>query len=266
MTTAGDAGGTGSLTGFYFREARFLSTVRLEIDGERLWLCEAASISPDQLQFVYTYPEVAVYEGGGSGQAGDEEPRNPQGIPQRGIDHRYYNPLSYHRGTVWAVEQATTIFGLRRFGFTARANDLARALFDLAALYPEHRIPECVGGYPRATHPAPGAYPQANAPQLWNATAFPLTVQTLAGIVPLAPYDTLIVDPALPDWLPELVFQNLRVGGATATLRFWRDARGQSKFQVLHKRGTLHVVRQPPPESLSADLWQRLHGVMESVA
>ncbi len=92
------------------------------------------------------------------------------------------------------------------------------------------------------------------------------TVQTLAGIVPLAPYDTLIVDPALPDWLPELVFQNLRVGGATATLRFWRDARGRSKFQVLHKRGTLHVVRQPPPESLSADLWQRLHGVMESVA
>ena len=86
MTTAGDAGGTGSLTGFYFREARFLSTVRLEIDGERLWLCEAASISPNQLQFVYTYPEVAVYEGGGSGQAGDEEPRNPQGIPQRGID------------------------------------------------------------------------------------------------------------------------------------------------------------------------------------
>ena len=188
------------------------------------------------------------------------------GIRTLSAEHHYYNPLSYHRGTVWAVEQATTIFGLRRFGFTARANDLARALFDLAALYPEHRIPECAGGYPRATHPAPGAYPQANAPQLWNATAFPLTVQTLAGIVPLAPYDTLIVDPALPDWLPELVFQNLRVGGATATLRFWRDARGRSKFQVLHKRGTLHVVRQPPPESLSADLWQRLHGVMESVA
>ena len=37
-------------------------------------------------------------------------------------------------------------------------------------------------------------------------------------------------------------------------------------FQVLRKRGTLYVVRQPPPESLSADLWQRLHGVMESVA
>jgi len=188
------------------------------------------------------------------------------GIRTLSADHRYYNPLSYHRGTVWAVEQATTIFGLRRFGFDARANDLARALFDLAALYPEDRIPECVGGFPRATHPAPGAYPQANAPQLWNASAFPLVAQTLAGIVPLAPYNTLIVDPALPDWLPELVFENLRVGGATVTMRFWRDAAGRSKFRVVRKRGTLHVVRQPPPDSLSADLWQRLHGVMESVA
>lgn len=78
--------------------------------------------------------------------------------------------------------------------------------------------------------------------------------------------DTLVVDPSLPDWLPELVFENLRVGGATVTLRFWRDGSGRSKFRVLRKRGTLHVVRQPPPDSLSADVWQRLHGVMESVA
>ena len=132
-------------------------------------------------------------------------------------------------------------------------------------MYPEHRIPECVGGFPRATHPSPGAYPQANAPQLWNATGVPLIAQTLAGIVPLAPYETLIVDPAVPDWLPELVFENLRVGAATVTLRFRRDASGRSTFQVLRKRGTLHIVWQPP-ESLSADLWQRLHGVMESVA
>jgi hypothetical protein len=49
-------------------------------------------------------------------------------------------------------------------------------------------------------------------------------------------------------------------------VRFWRDGTGRSKFRVLRKRGTLHVVRQPPPDSLSADVWQRLHGVMESVA
>ena len=61
------------------------------------------------------------------------------------------------------------------------------------------RIPEC-GGYARE-RPSPAAYPQANAPQLWNATAFPLIVQSLLGLVPLAPFETLVVDPALPDWL-----------------------------------------------------------------
>ena len=119
---------------------------------------------------------------------------------------------------------------------------------------------------PARERPTPGAYPQANAPQLWNATAFPLVVQTLARDRAAGAVRTLVVDPVLPDWLPELVFGNLRVGGATVTLRFWRDARRTIEVRVLRKRGTLHVVRQPPPESLSADLWQRLHGVMESVA
>jgi len=171
------------------------------------------------------------------------------GIRTLSTDHAFYNPLSYHRGTVWAVEQATTIFGLRRFGFDARALDLTRALFELALLYPEYRIPECVGGYARSDFPTPGAYPRANTPQLWNATAFPLAVQTMLGLLPIAAMDTLVVDPVLPAWLPELVIRDLRVGQAKASLRFWRDAAGKSKWEVLHRQGTLHVVRQPPPES-----------------
>ena len=55
------------------------------------------------------------------------------GIRTLSSSHRAYNPLSYHLGTVWAVEQATIAFGLRRFGFNARALELAQALFDLAA-------------------------------------------------------------------------------------------------------------------------------------
>ena len=71
------------------------------------------------------------------------------GIRTLSSTHRAYNPLSYHLGTVWAVEQATIAFGLRRFGFDTRALEIAQALFDLAELYPEYRIPECIGGYPR---------------------------------------------------------------------------------------------------------------------
>jgi glycogen debranching enzyme len=187
------------------------------------------------------------------------------GIRTLSTAHRFYNPLSYHRGTVWAVEQATIIFGLRRFGFDARALDLTEALFELALQYPEYRIPECVGGYARGERPVPGAYPRANTPQLWNATAFPLAVQTMLGLVPVASTNTLILDPVLPPSLPELVMRDLRVGAAKVTLRFWRDNHGASKWDVLHRQGTLHIVRQPAPESLSANWSDRAADPVESI-
>ncbi len=187
------------------------------------------------------------------------------GVRTLSSDHRYYNPLSYHRGSVWAVEQATIVFGLRRFGFDARALDLSRAMFELSQLYPEYRIPECVGGYARGERVAPGAYPRANTPQLWNATAFPLVVQSLLGILPVAPLATLVLDPALPTWMPEVVLRNLRVGGARVSLRFWRTADDRSRWDVLDQHGTLHIVRQPPPESLTDGIGSRTAAVVDTL-
>jgi glycogen debranching enzyme len=187
------------------------------------------------------------------------------GIRTLSSEHVAYNPISYHLGSVWAVEQATIAFGLRRFGFDVRALDLARALFDLAQLYPEYRIPECVGGYARGERPVPGAYPRANTPQLWNASAFPLLVHTMLGLQPVAPLDLLVIDPALPSWLPEVTVHHLKLAGATATLRFWRSDNGACHGEVLHKRGTFHLVKQPPPESLSAGVKDRFGALVDSV-
>ena len=187
------------------------------------------------------------------------------GIRTLSSTHQAYNPLSYHLGTVWAVEQATIAFGLRRFGFNARALEIARALFELAELYPEYRIPECVGGYSRGEMGAPGAYPRANTPQLWNASAFPLLVHTILGFQPVAALETLIVDPVLPTWLPEVIVGDLRLGDAVATLRFWRDQSGSSHSEVLHKQGTFRVIKQPPPESLTAGVGDRFGALFDTV-
>ena len=169
-------------------------------------------------------------------------------------DHAFYNPLSYHRGTVWAVEQATIVFGLRRFGFDARALDLADALFDLAQLYPEYRIPECVGGYARG-EPA-GAWrlsAREHAAALERHAHFRCIVQTLLGLLPIAstrhagrrPGAADMAAGAGPARRPRRATRRPRCGsGATSTAR----RSGTS----LHTQGTLHVVRQPPPESLSA--------------
>jgi glycogen debranching enzyme len=185
------------------------------------------------------------------------------GIRTLASSHRAYNPLSYHLGTVWAVEQATIAFGLRRFGFDARALAIAQAQFDLAERYPEYRVPECIGGYSRGDAGGPGAYPRTNTPQLWNASAFPLLMHSILGFQPVAPIETLIVDPVLPAWLPEVTVHGIRLGDAQATLRFWRDGRGASHVEVLRRQGTLRVIRQPPPESLTAGVTDRLGALMD---
>ncbi len=187
------------------------------------------------------------------------------GIRTLSSEHPSYNPLSYHLGSVWAVENATIALGLRRYGFDVRAAEIAKALFDLAQLYPEHRIPECVGGYNRWERRLPGAYPRANTPQTWNASAFPLLVHTLLGLQPLAPFQLLMVDPALPAWLPEVILHGLKVGEAVVTLRCWRDDDGKSHAEILHRQGTLHLVRQPPLESLSAGIGDRLKALVDGV-
>jgi hypothetical protein len=74
----------------------------------------------------------------------------------------------------------------------------------------------------------------------------------------------LLLDPQLPDWLPEIFLRNLHVGNAVVSIRFYRNGKS-THFDVLEKRGRLHVLRQPSPWSLTAGLGERLKDVMESL-
>jgi glycogen debranching enzyme len=156
------------------------------------------------------------------------------------------------------VENATIAQGLRRYGFDARALDVAGAIFDLARMFETHRVPEAVGGYARGEVPHPGAYPRANPIQAWNQSAAVSLLQTILGLEPVAPLDVLMIDPVLPSWLPQVTLENLRVGGATVTLRFWRDRDHKSHGEIIKKRGTLRLIRQPPLESLTTSVSERV--------
>ncbi|MEX2535611.1 MAG: glycogen debranching N-terminal domain-containing protein [Trueperaceae bacterium] len=176
-----------------------------------------------------------------------------------------YNPLSYHLGSVWAVENGTILFGLRRYGFDQEATTLARSLYDLARIWEANRIPECVGGYAREERSHPGAYPRANAPQAWNRSTFAILMQSLLGMRPVATMGLLAIDPVLPEWLPEVTLQRLRVGEGSVDLRFWRDRKGESHHEVLSQEGSLRIVRQPPVQGLSVGPWDRLAALVEGV-
>jgi glycogen debranching enzyme len=163
--------------------------------------------------------------------------------------HPAYDPFSYHRGTVWPVENAVIARGLGRFRFHSHLHRLARAQFEAAALFPGRRLPELFGGHQRdLEHPFPGLYPPANAPQAWSGSAVVSLLQSLLGLAPLAPKHVLFVDPLLPDWLPELTLRDLRVGRATVSLRFRRTGTGgQTRVEIESLAGRLKVVRRPRP-------------------
>lgn len=78
----------------------------------------------------------------------------------------------------------------------------------------------------------------------------------------LACYGLLARCPGDPTWEEQMW---LRVGEATATLRFWRDDDGESHFEVVEKEGKLHVVRQAWIESTSHGLWDWIGGFKKSV-
>src|SRR5262249_51372274 len=99
--------------------------------------------------------------------------------------------------------------------------------------------------------------------QSWNLSVFPILAQTLLGLRAAAPLKLLAVDPTLPVWLPDVTVRNLRVGGASVSLRFWRDRKGDSHYKVLKKEGALRIVRQPPFGSLTVGLWDRLGALIK---
>jgi hypothetical protein len=52
------------------------------------------------------------------------------------------------------------------------------------------------------------------------------------GFLPDAPRNKLYVDPSLPNWLPDLTVQDLRVGKHKLDVRFWRDGE-ETAFEVI---------------------------------
>ena len=135
-----------------------------------------------------------------------------------------------------------TAFGLKRFGFDDEMFRVAEGLFAATQIFTLDRLPEVFGGHARdARHPHPGLYPGACSPQAWSAGAVILLVTAMLGLMPLAPRRTLVVDPALPEWLPEMTVGNIQVGPARAALRFFRDVSGRTCVEVLDDAGLLIV-------------------------
>jgi glycogen debranching enzyme len=188
------------------------------------------------------------------------------GIRTLSTGHPRYNPFSYHLGSVWPVDSATFALGFVRYGCWEEAHRLAEGLVAASELFVANRLPEALGGIARdADHAHPGIYPDANEPQGWSASAIVLVVQALLGLRPFAPARVLVVDPHLPEWLPDVRLEGVRVGDAVVDLEASRGRSGETRLHARVRSGRLGVIRQPPPQAPVRNPLRRLIAATEGV-
>jgi glycogen debranching enzyme len=144
-------------------------------------------------------------------------------------DEKVYNPLSYHRGSVWPHDNSLIAHGMALNDFRAPVLRIFSTLFQAALTFRDYRLPELFCGMQRREHDVTVHYPVSCSPQAWASGAMFLILGSLLGIRPSAPRKELnIVNPVLPDWIDHLHIRNLRVGKSRVGLDFTR--RGERTF------------------------------------
>ena len=153
-----------------------------------------------------------------------------------------YNPIGYHLGSIWPHDNAICAAGLWRYGFRNEAARVAGVMLEATQFFRDARLPELFCGFDRADSPYPVPYPVACSPQAWAAGSIFQLLGAMLGMQPDAANEELrMLAPTLPEWLPEVRIENLRVGDAVVDLLVRRND-GSTGVEVLRRTGDLSVV------------------------
>jgi glycogen debranching enzyme len=138
-------------------------------------------------------------------------------------DEIVFNPLSYHRGSVWPHDNSIIAHGMALHELRQPAIHVLTTLFQAALNFRDYRLPELFCGVHRRENDEPVHYPVSCSPQAWASGAMFLVLNSVLGIRPSAQRKELnIINPQLPDWLDWLHIRNLRVGNSRVGLDFTR--------------------------------------------
>jgi len=166
------------------------------------------------------------------------------GVRTLSSSHPAYNPFSYQRGSVWPHDNAILVAGLRRYGLESEAGRVARAILDAGLSFLGGHLPELFAGLPRDRGAPPVPYRGANVPQAWAAGALVQIIAVLVGIEPDAANGRLTLRPGLPEWLPVVRLENLRIGPVVIDL-------------VVSRAGDTHVVDVSRPDGTRLEVSRR---------
>jgi glycogen debranching enzyme len=138
------------------------------------------------------------------------------GIRTLSSENAGFNPIGYHRGTVWPHDNAIISAGLARYGYREEANRLAMAMFEASA-FTDYRLPEVFAGFPRSHGRFPVRYPTACSPQAWATAAPFLWLRTMLGMEPKD--GTLTCDPHVPEEMGRAVLSGIHAFGKRFDVR-----------------------------------------------
>jgi glycogen debranching enzyme len=164
------------------------------------------------------------------------------GIRTLAADQPRFNPMSYHNGSVWPHDNALIGMGFARYGLKREAARVFGAVCDAATHQDMSRLPELFCGFNRRPHRSPTPYPVACAPQAWAAGAVFGLLAATVGLDLIQQEDEIhFRQPVLPDFLDEVVIDNLSLGTSYVTVRLYRYAQDVTA-NVLARAGSSKII------------------------
>jgi glycogen debranching enzyme len=141
------------------------------------------------------------------------------GIRTLAASEARFNPMSYHNGSVWPHDNAVIAAGFARYGLKDAALRVFTGLFEASLCVELHRLPELFCGFVRRPGEGPTLYPVACSPQSWAVGSLFMLLEACLGLSIDAPARRItLARPILPDFLTELVLEDLTVGDARLSL------------------------------------------------
>ena len=165
------------------------------------------------------------------------------GIRTLTSDNPTYNPYSYQNGSVWPHDNSLIALGCARYRLHDATNRIAGDVSGAASFFVQRQLPELYSGVPRTETNFPVQYLGANVPQAWAAASVFAFMQAILGLRPDAPAGRLRLDPALPDWLPDVTLHGLRMGQDSFDIAFRRE--GDATLYTVLSGDAAAVVRDP---------------------
>ena len=137
-------------------------------------------------------------------------------------DAIFFNPMSYHNGSIWPHDTALCGVGLARYGERDAVVRLMSGTFE-SAVHFNMRLPELFCGFTRAPGEAPIAYPVACLPQAWSAGSAFMLMQACLGLeIDGWGGELRVTRPRLPIGIDTLTLRHLTVGDKAVDLSFQR--------------------------------------------